>query len=239
MGQEVKDLLPFFLLGVIMGQKKKFYEKRVVHNFGELLPKVGEWGLYCLPVVAVDIARKYWSGPAFWPSSYSESVLSDDVYIAPSEDDLQPIIEMLDEALERSNMSFCEEILTELTGIREAIAGVNLSCNCGGGCGCGDMTYSTTEGGNTVTGDITQGPGETEGENDAPDGFENWQEYFIHKCRAANAIVDGWVLQLRQFSIMTVFTFVGTSAALGLFWAAFPPVAIGVLIFAIVALAGS
>lgn len=166
-----------------MSDKKKFYPKRVIQNFGELSRDVGKWGLYCLPVVAIEMARKYWAGPGYWSSSYCESILSDTVYMAPSEEDLQPIFEMLDEALERSNMAFCEDILLELQGITSAINGLSLNCSCqsGGGGGCGG-------GGNSAT--IIAPTAESVSEGTPPDGMELIPVGDGGKCNRINYLID-------------------------------------------------
>ena len=165
-----------------MSDIKKFYDKRVIHDFNELLPDVGDWGIFCLPVVAVKIARKYWSMPAFWMTSYSKAVLSDREYLAPNEEELQGIFEMLDEALGSSEMAFCSDIIGALVDIKSEISGLKLSCNCGGGSGC------CGGGGNTET--IIPPTAESISEGVPPDGMEIIPVGDSNRCHAINYLID-------------------------------------------------
>lgn len=144
------------------------------------------------------------------------------------------------ERLHEHIMSNCADgIQTGLEALADAVRALSITVNCGttGGGGCfsegGEPTI--TPGGNTVTGDISGGV-EGEGEGDPPEGFASWEVYYLHKCRAANAIVDGFILQLNTFSIMTIISFLTVSASLVVIFGALPPLAIGLVIVWLVAM---
>jgi hypothetical protein len=141
------------------------------------------------------------------------------------------LVDSIDYKLSGDDMTTCfEDIKIGLLAIAQALG---EKCDTG----CGEVTVNVTSGGNTVTGIIDGGPGELEGEGNPPEGFDTWGEYYLHKCRVANAIVDGFISYLNIFSVTTAVEFVKISAVLGLCWAAFPPAGVAFLVFALVALA--
>jgi len=206
--------------------KKKAYDKRVVFDFADLNSKVGQWALYCLPVVAVDIARKYWSGPAFWLTSYRTEVLSDKEYLTPNEEDLGGVFEMLDEAIERSgDMAFCEDLILELQNITAAIQAQQLTCNCGGsggGCGNGCGGVSVSEGTEqSIQQDVT---------SYAPPDDRFLPIVNSVRCNRVNGVFAWVVASLEEFddqSILSLINF-GFQFALSVISAVFAPSVIGV-----------
>lgn len=70
----------------------------------------------------------------------------------------------------------------------------------------GNVLYGTQEG-LSATGDPETDP--------PPDGFDTWEEYFTHKCQAANFLFDAIVNSLRNLGFVSLVNVVGGSAVVG------------------------
>lgn len=178
---------------MVQSMKKRFYDKRVVHDSGHLLSQDGRYGIYCLPVIAIEIARKYWANPAMWLSSYSARVTDDKTYETPSLVDFDVIQEALDIALEETNtMPLCDDLIAILGEINQSIQAIQLTCNstCGGGGGCG--------------GGVTIGEGSEQATQDNVDEGEPPNSNFevtidINRCNRVNGLIDWIISSIEEF----------------------------------------
>jgi len=192
----------------------------------------------CIPCIfnsqEVTIIRQALFPVSSWKTRLGENIGGDLFEYTEDEatkTEFKNVVSLIDYKLSGGDLMDCFESIGD--GLQAIADALRVRC-CDND--ISDITVNVTPGGNTVTGDITQGvPGEGEGE--VPEGFEDWTAYYLHKCQAANAIVDGFINNLNVFSIISTVNFVTVSAALAVFLTmSFPPAGIAFVLLALTAL---
>lgn len=204
--------------------RKNYAKTRQVLDFNSLITRTGEYTILCVPIVAVYAAREFLTTRGRWPSTYAKSY-TQDYYIAPTDTELEPLLSDYAEFVEATHEMNCNDFLDGLADIAASIR--NSSCCTAGGPGVITVGGDTYYGNETPLSEPTVfGPGEE---------FATETEYQSHKCQAANAIVDGLVATLNNFSLITLVNLTGASVLAGIAFMYFtsPPVAVFLTILAL------
>lgn len=213
-----------------MAETRKYTKagRRNILNANSLVAKSGEYTVVCAPISALEIARAFLRQRGLWRTSYAVSY-GDNEYTLPDDETMAVIEQMILEFLEVTTQMDCNDLVTELSAIEQAINGLSM----GGGCGCGSGGAGGTSppADTTDTGDITGGTGTP------PEGYPDWDTYQQAKCDIAYWIVNnmlddiGWwqtisiadltvtALVAGMASVLSGFTLTALLAALAGLWA--------------------
>lgn len=188
----------------------RFYTKagrRAVISATDLLLQEGEYALVCVPIPALEIARKMVRDRGYWLTSYAASY-EPNSYTLPDAATMDRITAFLDEFLEATTDMDCNDLITELNDIEQAI----ISTGGAGGCGCGSGGGGETSPPEETrdTGDIT-GPTGT-----PPPGYDNWIHYQGVKCDIAWWIVNNIISDISWIRAVGVGTITFAGFAVGL-----------------------
>lgn len=174
--------------------------RRDIISSVDLLAQSGEYAIICVPIPALEIARKLVRVRGYWRTSYASSY-DDSSYTLPDMSTFDTITGFLDEFLEGTNDMDCQDFVNELNDIEAAIiaAGVSGGCGCGSA-GGGEVSPPPDD---TDTGDITAGTGTP------PGGYASWEEYQIFKCDISNWIINNFIADIAwlagaQFGTLSV-----------------------------------
>ncbi len=182
-----------------MGETRKYPRsgRRSLISTPEILAKSGENVLVCVPIPALEIIRQIVRNRGYWRTTYASSY-SDDFYTLPGDTDFDTITGFLDLFLEATTKMDCNDLITELDDIGNAITALSL----GGGCGCGAGGGGATSPADdpTDTGDITLSTGTP------PSGYVDWAAYQVAKCDLATYIVQSLLDDLRWWQTVQIAT---------------------------------
>lgn len=170
---------------------KKSYEKRVINDYWEFLDKASDYGLFCLPIAAVQVARNYWSSSALWPTSYSKSVQGDRDYVVPTDEEMDVIRFVISQALEGASMAFCTDIISKLSEIADAVG------NGGSGGGCNVTINNLIQSSTGDVGTVQSITDDFDSEGEPPSGYS--EVVGSYRCNRSNAVVDWLIAVLRSF----------------------------------------
>ena len=123
---------------------------------------------------------------------------SDNSYTLPDDTDFDLIKGFLDEFLEATTDMSCNDLVTELDDIGNAITALSLGGGCGCGSGGGGATSPAVE--TTDTGDITLVTGTP------PDGYPDWETYQTAKCNIAHFIIQSLLDDVRWWQTVQIGT---------------------------------
>lgn len=213
-----------------MAETRKYTRsgRRNIISANEILAKVGQYALICVPIAAVEIARKAIMFRGYWPTSYASSY-DDAFYTLPSATEMDTISEFLDEFMEATTNMDCNDLINELDDIGNAITALGAS----GGCGCGSGGAGATSPADEPedTGDITLPTGTP------PDGYPDWETYQVAKCNIATFIVQNLLDDVRWWQTvqLATMTLAGLSAGMVSILSAFTLTAILAGLLAILA----
>lgn len=171
--------------------------RRNIISVPDLLSQSGENALVCLPIPALEIARKLIRNRGYWRTTYALEYF-DNHYSLPDDTDFHEILAMLDEFMEATTSMDCNDLITELNDIEQAINALGGSGGCGCGSGGGGATSPPAD--DTDTGDITA-PGGT-----PPDGWPDWETYQIAKCDTATFIIQSVLDDVRWWQTVQIAT---------------------------------
>lgn len=147
------------------------------HRFMEL---TGEKIFICLDRGVLEIAKYMLNSRAQWKTTYSTEYQQFG-YITPTDEEFKNISNAIAEA--NIDMASCEDITTELAGIKDAIlALVDKPC-----CPSGTTTGSRGSG---STGRPPNPYDGAETPETPPEGFGDMEEYNSHKCNAAQDLLN-------------------------------------------------
>lgn len=187
--------------------------------------------------------------PGFtWPTRFGRWVRPDLFELSSEADylELQDVLAELDYKLSGDEMANCFEVLAGPLGEIATALGkiqINNTCGCGGECGTpggtgpyqGYLDDGTPILGNGGLSDATENP-----EGDPPEGFDTWEDYYLHKCRVANYLVDIAINWLNQASVVSNLEAAAASVSLVAIFALWsgpiPEAVIGAILAAIFAL---
>lgn len=150
-------------------------EARQIIDYNRFIELTGEKVFICIDRGVLEIAKYLLNTRGSWRSTYVKEYL-DIGYNMPTIEEFNNVTQAIAEA--NSDMASCDDIVTELAGIKLAIQ--NMEC-CGGnsgsrGSGTQDSPASTYD--------------ETEDFETPPPGFADWEEYRSHKCNSAQDILN-------------------------------------------------
>lgn len=184
---------------------------RTLINFQNVLSRLQTEGdvLLCVPVAVVDIIRKLVRDRGMWRTTYADNV-GEIGYEMPTEAEFEPVREALSEFLEDTSTMNCSDFLGALNGIAAAIR--QSSC-CGNVAGPGYV--SDGEGGYWYgTEQPIDKPATFGG---AEDEFSTEAEFLEHLCLAANNVVNGIILSLNNWSVMSLVSLLAGSLIVAFF----------------------
>ena len=179
---------------------KKRYPRgsaRTLIDFTRLTDRLTNAGdvLICIPVGLLDIIRMLLKDRGLWRSTYA--IAYDDVgYTSPDSTEFEPVQSTIEAFLEETNTMRCDDLLTSLNAIAEAIRSSSV------GIPGNDQTYvSDGEGGVWFGSEApVDKPTTFGGEGDA---FATEAAFEEHLCEAANHIVSGMIMSLNNWSILS------------------------------------
>jgi len=183
---------------------------RQIISFNRFEQLTGTKVFICIDRGILNIMRYLLNTRGTWPTTYSVSYAGDVGYYPPTDEQMSTLLNTIGEANE--DMSTCEEITTELSGIKDAILSlVEKPC-----CPSGSTTGSRGTGSSQPplnTYDQAETP------TTPPPGFDDMQQYWAHKCLAANDIINNLISDLQGLSgvVYSGATPVGIVGALVLF----------------------
>lgn len=160
---------------------RNFVRTRVLIDYNTFLAAKGSYGLVCVDYGLLGairvLLRTYGLRRANWVTAYSEAGYTD---VTDAEMDI--IDAAIGEFMEETNdMSTCNDFVSALQDIANAIAS-QQGCGCGaGGAGSTDPPPSTEQPGQ---------PGNPGGGDSVPEGFASYAEYNAYKCDVAEWIVQ-------------------------------------------------
>lgn len=202
--------------------------RRAVISATDLLLQEGEYALVCVPIPALEIARKMVRDRGYWLTSYAASY-EPNSYTLPDAATMDRITAFLDEFLEATTDMDCNDLITELNDIEQAILAGGSSGNCGCGSAGGPENPPPEE--TLDTGDVT-GPTGT-----PPAGYLNWTHYQGVKCDIAYWLVGNILNDVRWLQTVQIatLTFGGLAAGLVSALSAFTLTGILAILLAILA----
>lgn len=157
--------------------RKKYAGKRQILDFDDLIARLGEYALVCVPTTALMAARAFLETRGQWTSSYAKE-WGENYYQSPTQEELKPILEAYAEFTEVTHNMNCNDFLLGLQDIADAVRE--------SGC-C-----------STINGSAGSGPVEAEEETfedtgaNYPPEFDDRAEYDTWKCGVAQLIIDLW-----------------------------------------------
>jgi hypothetical protein len=178
---------------------------RQIIDYNRFIELTGEKVFICIDRGILEIMRYLLNSRGTWQSTYATEH-QEHGYLVPTLEQMDNLNEIIAEA--NIDMSTCDEIVTALEGIKNAIAssgtgGSSSSSGCCGGVG-----------GDTELSDL-QPPGiTTPGLGDFPPLFEDEESYVDYLCKAAQYMTYNYCAQLRNFSTLSTFTGVITLSLL-------------------------
>lgn len=142
---------------------------------------------------------------AYWPTRFVQHLYADQYQTVAGELRSAHIDELngLERELGECDMS-CESFMASLADLADAIreSQRSLTVNCGTGASCGPLspieTALQTLGEESL---LTPDDLNDEGE-EPPDGFDDWEEYRIYKCKAAHWIADTFISGVRNLGML-------------------------------------
>lgn len=195
---------------------------RQLIDFNNVIDGLDDYGVYCIPIGLMSAIRVLLGERGLWRTSYVIEHTNNGYFI-PTLQEFKPVSQAIYDFLGRREMS-CD-LVSALAGIENAIRAINCSQYVNVSVWSdGVPRYGSGVGGGTSASDV---------ESQAK-GFVNLADEMTHKCRAANAIVDGLIASLNNLSILSIANMTRASIAVGLI--ANPPAA---LIGGLIALAVS
>lgn len=160
---------------------------RQLIDYNRFMSLTGEKVFLCLDRGVLEIAKYFLNSRGGWRTSYVKEY-GPVGYIMPTEEEFQNITQAIAEA--NIDMASCDDIITALNGIRDAIGSTSGST---GGCCPID--------GNTDVTDVNDGESESVPEGESyPDGFSSREEYDDYRCKAAYYIIRGYIGTLRNWA---------------------------------------
>ena len=182
-----------------MAETRKYTKagRRAIISSSDLLIQDGEYAIICVPIPALEIARKMVRNRGYWRTSYA-SAYNDSDYDLPSDETFDIITGYLDEFLEGTTSMDCSDFIKELDDIENAITALSLGGGCGCGSGGGGATSPAVE--DTDTGDITLATGTP------PPGYPSWEVYQVAKCDIATWAVQNLLDDVRWWQTIQIAT---------------------------------
>lgn len=203
---------------------RQYNKKRQLVDVDYFLASRDDYYLMCISKAQLYAVRKLIKTRLLWPTSYVKERYEQS-YLLPSAGDWDDIEEHIAELIYRSEgVEMCNAAL--INAIENLSASVRLSSCCfEAGAGTQTIDGGIYYGSETPLEEPTSfGPGEE---------FGTEEEYNLHKCATANAIVNGVILSLNNLSLLTLLNLVAASllaAVVGLGLLFVPPVAIVVAV---------
>jgi len=191
---------------------------RTLIDFNEVLSRLAtnESVLLCLPVGVLDIIRKLLRDRGLWRTTYA--IETNDIgYTMPTPAEFNPVKQAILQFLEETVTMNCNEFISALDGIRQAI----LASSCCNGIGPGYI--SDGEGGYWYG---TQEPKEKPTTfGGVGDEFSSEAAFQAQLCAAANNIISGLIQSLNFWSALTLAGLIAGSLIVAFFVTA-PPLAV-------------
>lgn len=200
----------FFLRRNINVSEQRKYPRsgrRSIISASELLLQSEQSALVCVPVPALEIIRGLVRNRGYWRTTYADEYFSS-YYTLPDDTTFDTITGFLDLFLEATTNMDCNDLITELDDIGNAITALGAS----GGCGCGSSGGGATSPADdaTDTGDITGGTGTP------PDGYPDWNTYQLAKCDIAHMIVNNLIADIAWWQVVQIGTLTMAGLAAGM-----------------------
>lgn len=190
-----------------MPERRKHYDKRQILDYNYIQTLLGESIWICLPKSVLYIAHKLVSERGLWKTSYAIDTF-DDYYLIPNDAEFLSIRREIAEFID--NYNGVDQMNCDITSALQALAQASGACCPGGGGGGGSILdiggepYFGTE---QPLSEQTSFPSEN---------FETESEYLGHKCDVANAIVDGLIASLNNFSLLSLASIISGSAIISI-----------------------
>lgn len=192
-----------------MAETRKYTRagRRNIIDATRLVSQDGEYNLVCAPKGAFDIARHFLGQRGLWRTSYAVGY-GDTEYTLPDDATMDVIAQQINEFLEATSIMNCDDLVTGIDAIVDAINAGAAS----GGCGCGSSGAgpSSPDIETTDTGDVTSGTGTP------PVGYPDWETYQQTKCDIASWIVANLAADINWLSHVGVDTLSVLGLGLGL-----------------------
>ena len=200
-------------------------EARQLIDYNRFVSLTGEKLLICLDRGVIEIARYLLNSRGSWRTTYVKEYVGTIGYTMPTVEEFELVLHAIAESNE--DMSSCEDVVTELAGIKEAILSTATSGS--GGCGC------VIDGGQDLT-DVNDVPPTSEGDREGPppDGSASWEIYDQHKCNWATKWLDDYIATLNNYG--GLFGMLGgltVAIIVGLTLLTVPPVGLALLMSAL------
>lgn len=188
-------------------QKYSRSGRRSIISGVDIISSVGEQAIVCIPRSAVEITRALVRNRGYWRTTYAMAY-SDTGYTLPNDAEFDIITEQIDLFLEATNDMSCNDLVSELDDIGNAILALSQS----GGCGCGSHGAGSTSpaAGSTNSGDIFEPTGTP------PTGYPDWETYQVIKCDAATFIVQSLIDDIRYYQVVSIATLTVGALATGM-----------------------
>lgn len=162
------------------GEDRKYSNTRQIIDYDHVLAEAGQIALVCIDRGMLPILRGLVRERGLWRTSYATS-RSDTYYTIPSTSQFEPIHRLIAQFLEdTADMAQCDDIITKLDNIAQAISASSCCDNGSGGAGSMD-DIETTEVDDGAT---------------PPAGFATYPTYDAYKCNMATKLVQDWLTDI-------------------------------------------